>query len=103
MDIFTNLGIGFGVALSPLNMLYCFFGALLGTLIGVLPAPATWRGTIPAWAGETRPRRAPATAPGDLPRVGGGDNGSCTQWFARPGPSPRGRGRLWGKLTETMG
>ena len=37
MDIFTNLGIGFGVALSPLNMLYCFFGALLGTLIGVLP------------------------------------------------------------------
>jgi TctA family transporter len=37
MDIFTNLGIGFGVALTPLNMLYCFFGALLGTLIGVLP------------------------------------------------------------------
>ena len=37
MDIFTNLGIGFGVALSPINMLYCFFGALLGTLIGVLP------------------------------------------------------------------
>ena len=25
------------MALSPINMLYCFFGALLGTLIGVLP------------------------------------------------------------------
>jgi len=37
MDLFTNLGIGFGVALTPINLLYCFFGALLGTLIGVLP------------------------------------------------------------------
>jgi putative tricarboxylic transport membrane protein len=32
-----NLGIGFGVALSLQNMMYCFFGVLLGTLIGVLP------------------------------------------------------------------
>ena len=32
-----NLGIGFGVALSLQNLMYCFFGVLLGTLIGVLP------------------------------------------------------------------
>ena len=37
MDIFTNLLIGFGTALSPGNLLYCFVGVLLGTLIGVLP------------------------------------------------------------------
>ena len=36
-ELFTNLGIGFGVALSATNLLYCFFGVLLGTLIGVLP------------------------------------------------------------------
>ncbi len=35
--LFAHLGIGFGVALSPINLAYCFFGALLGTLIGVLP------------------------------------------------------------------
>src|SRR5262247_198186 len=37
MDLFANLALGFGVALSPLNLLYCFMGVLLGTLIGVLP------------------------------------------------------------------
>jgi TctA family transporter len=36
-DIVTNLGIGFGVALSVQNLLYCLLGVLLGTLIGVLP------------------------------------------------------------------
>jgi TctA family transporter len=35
--LIANLGIGFGVALTPLNLLYCFMGVLLGTLIGVLP------------------------------------------------------------------
>ena len=35
--IIHNLGIGFGVALSLQNLMYCFFGVLLGTLIGVLP------------------------------------------------------------------
>jgi TctA family transporter len=35
--LIANLGIGFGVALTPLNLLYCFGGVLLGTLIGVLP------------------------------------------------------------------
>ncbi|MGV6873772.1 tripartite tricarboxylate transporter permease [Pseudochelatococcus sp. B33] len=37
MDIVSNLMLGFGVALSPANLLYCFLGVLLGTFIGVLP------------------------------------------------------------------
>ncbi|MFG1225581.1 tripartite tricarboxylate transporter permease [Xanthobacter wiegelii] len=37
MEFFHNLGLGFAVALSLQNVLYCFVGVLLGTLIGVLP------------------------------------------------------------------
>ncbi|GAB3765857.1 tripartite tricarboxylate transporter permease [Ramlibacter monticola] len=37
MDLFSNLAIGFGVAFTPINLLYAFIGCLLGTLIGVLP------------------------------------------------------------------
>jgi putative tricarboxylic transport membrane protein len=37
MDLFSNLALGFGVAVTPLNLVYCFIGCLLGTLIGVLP------------------------------------------------------------------
>ena len=37
MELLTNLGIGFAAALSPENLLYCFIGVLLGTVIGVLP------------------------------------------------------------------
>jgi len=37
IDLLTNVGLGLGVALTPLNLLYCLFGALIGTLIGVLP------------------------------------------------------------------
>jgi putative tricarboxylic transport membrane protein len=37
MDLLHNLGLGFGVALTFQNVLYAFFGAVLGTLIGVLP------------------------------------------------------------------
>jgi TctA family transporter len=36
-DLVANLAVGFGVALTPLNLVYCFGGVLLGTLIGVLP------------------------------------------------------------------
>src|SRR5215831_11585933 len=35
--LITNLGLGFSVALSFQNLLYCLLGVLLGTLIGVLP------------------------------------------------------------------
>ena len=37
MDLLTNLALGFSVALSWQNLLYAFGGAVLGTLIGVLP------------------------------------------------------------------
>ena len=37
MDLISNLLLGFGVALSPLNILYCLIGVVVGTLIGVLP------------------------------------------------------------------
>ncbi len=37
MDIFQNLLMGFHVALSPQNLLFCFVGVTFGTLIGVLP------------------------------------------------------------------
>ncbi|MFO1350103.1 MAG: tripartite tricarboxylate transporter permease [Gammaproteobacteria bacterium] len=37
MDLLANLALGFSVALTPWNLLYCLVGVLLGTLIGVLP------------------------------------------------------------------
>jgi TctA family transporter len=37
MDLINNLSLGFSVALSLQNLAYGFMGAVLGTLIGVLP------------------------------------------------------------------
>src|SRR5512134_756045 len=37
MELLGDLGLGFATAFSPYNLLYCFIGVLLGTLIGVLP------------------------------------------------------------------
>ena len=37
MDLLNNLALGFGVAFTAQNLLYAFFGSILGTLIGVLP------------------------------------------------------------------
>ncbi|MFN6953682.1 MAG: tripartite tricarboxylate transporter permease [Acetobacteraceae bacterium] len=37
MDLFSNLAMGFGVALSFENLFWCFVGVFLGTFIGVLP------------------------------------------------------------------
>jgi len=37
MDLLANLALGFGAALTPLNLLYALLGTLVGTLIGVLP------------------------------------------------------------------
>ncbi|MBU3710530.1 MAG: tripartite tricarboxylate transporter permease [Limnohabitans sp.] len=37
MDLIANLSTGFGVAFTPINLLYAFVGCMLGTLIGVLP------------------------------------------------------------------
>jgi putative tricarboxylic transport membrane protein len=41
MDAFSQLihhmQLGFGVCLTPMNLLYCFIGCFVGTLVGVLP------------------------------------------------------------------
>jgi TctA family transporter len=37
MEIVNNLLLGFSVAVTPINLLYCLIGVMLGTLIGVLP------------------------------------------------------------------
>ena len=37
MELLSNLALGFQVALTLDNLLYCFGGVILGTLIGVLP------------------------------------------------------------------
>lgn len=37
IELLNHLSIGFSVALTLTNLLYCFVGTLLGTLIGVLP------------------------------------------------------------------
>ena len=41
--IFSNLMLGFDVALTPTNIMWVFIGGLLGTVIGMLPGlgPAT--------------------------------------------------------------
>ena len=37
MDVFSNIMLGLGVASSLQNLMYCMIGALLGTMVGVLP------------------------------------------------------------------
>jgi putative tricarboxylic transport membrane protein len=37
MELLSNLATGFGVALTPINLVFAFVGVLVGTLIGVLP------------------------------------------------------------------
>ncbi|WP_126976012.1 tripartite tricarboxylate transporter permease [Frigidibacter oleivorans] len=37
MDLFSNLALGFSTAATPANLFFCLIGALLGTLVGVLP------------------------------------------------------------------
>jgi TctA family transporter len=36
-ELFPNLYLGFSVALTLSNLMYCFIGVFLGTMIGVLP------------------------------------------------------------------
>ena len=36
-ELLSNLALGFSVALTLNNLMYCFIGCILGTLIGVLP------------------------------------------------------------------
>jgi TctA family transporter len=37
MDLMSNLALGFATAATPMNLLFCLIGVILGTLIGVLP------------------------------------------------------------------
>ena len=37
MGVLDALMHGFGVALEPARLLYCFVGVLVGTLVGILP------------------------------------------------------------------
>jgi putative tricarboxylic transport membrane protein len=37
MDFWSNIAMGFSVVAEPMNLLFCFVGVVLGTLIGVLP------------------------------------------------------------------
>jgi TctA family transporter len=37
MELLDNLALGFSTALTLQNLIYCFLGVLLGTMIGVLP------------------------------------------------------------------
>ena len=45
MDAFQHLMMGFGVALTPMNLLFATIGCVLGTLIGVLPGLGPAAGT----------------------------------------------------------
>jgi putative tricarboxylic transport membrane protein len=37
MDLVNSMALGLSVALQPINLLYCFAGVFIGTLVGVLP------------------------------------------------------------------
>ncbi len=37
MDLFANVVLGLETAFTPINLLYCFIGVFLGTLVGVIP------------------------------------------------------------------
>jgi putative tricarboxylic transport membrane protein len=37
MEVLNDLYLGFQVALTPTNLLFCFAGVVIGTLVGVLP------------------------------------------------------------------
>ena len=55
---------------------------------------AAGRGSIPAWAGEPRSRRAGTRPRSVHPRVGGGARSAFSARASWEGPSPRGRGSL---------
>ena len=46
MELFSNLAIGFGIALSPYTLMLAVIGCFIGTIIGALPGlgPSNGRG-----------------------------------------------------------
>ena len=59
MEIIDNLILGLSVAATPYNLFYCFVGALVGTLIGVLPGMGATLATFIAYGLEKRISRNP--------------------------------------------
>ena len=48
MELLSNLALGFGTALDPFNLLYCFIGVLLGTAVTLLYATfRSWPAVLP--------------------------------------------------------
>ncbi|MEM8580568.1 MAG: tripartite tricarboxylate transporter permease, partial [Pseudomonadota bacterium] len=37
MDIFADLAMGLSVAISPINIVFLLFGAMVGMIVGVIP------------------------------------------------------------------
>ncbi len=37
MDLLNHIALGAQIVFTPMNLLFCFFGVLMGTLVGVLP------------------------------------------------------------------
>jgi putative tricarboxylic transport membrane protein len=37
MEVINHLLYGFSISFQPINLLHCFVGAVVGTLVGVLP------------------------------------------------------------------
>jgi len=48
MDTLAHLGMGFGVALQPTNLLVAAIGSFLGTVVGLLPGLGPINGVAPA-------------------------------------------------------
>ena len=68
MDVVHYLVYGFGVALQPMNLLLCFTGVFIGTLVGVLPGigpPGAMALLLPVTYGIS-PRGCDYYAGGDL-------------------------------------
>jgi hypothetical protein len=54
MELLSNLWLGFSVAMHWQNMLYCFIGVMLGTLIGGAAGHRPHRHDLDAAAGDVR-------------------------------------------------
>jgi hypothetical protein len=97
-DLFRHLALGFGVALTPVNLLYCFVGVVVGTAIGVLPGigpvttvamlvPLTF-GMSPTAALIMLGLRAPALRLSGRPDRAGAHPGADARDALSPGADP---------------
>ena len=59
----VDLWHGFGVALQPVNLLWCFVGVLFGNVVGVLPGMGVMAAIIARCVTGWRPRTMPMGNP----------------------------------------